>query len=85
MLINRRLRSLPGMGDFRRIADGGAVGPCDGIAITVGEVDIVGACFIVVQEAVDFATLVLEKVFHVIIFVIFGRDIGDGMHSRDAG
>ena len=77
--------SLPGRGDIYCIADGGAVGPCDGGAVTVSEIDIVTACFVVVQETVDFAAFVLEKIFHVIIFVIFGRYIGDGMLSRGAG
>ena len=70
---------------MRRIADGGAVGPCDGGAVTVGEIDIVAACFVMVEETVDFAAFMLEKIFHVIIFVIFGRCIGDRMHSRGAG
>lgn len=73
------------MGDICRIADGGTVGPSDGVSVTVGEIDIVAACFVMVQETVDFAAFMLEKIFHVIIFVIFGRYIGDGMHSRGAG
>lgn len=63
--------------DIRQRVDGGAVGPCDGAAITIGVIHVVGADVVVVPEAVDFTAFVLEKVFHIIIFVIFGRYSGD--------
>jgi hypothetical protein len=63
--------------DVSQRADGGAVGPGDDVAVAIGVIDVVGADAVVVFEAVDFATFVLEKIFHVIIFVIFGRYFGN--------
>ena len=71
-------------GDIRHRADGSAVGPGDDVAVAIGVVDVVRADAVVVLEAVDFAAFVFEKVFHVIIFVIFGRFFGDRVLG-DAG
>ena len=57
-------------GDIRHRADGAAVGPGNDVTVTIGIVDVIGADAVVVFEAVDFTTFVLEKVLHIIIFVI---------------
>ena len=69
--------SLPGWGDIRQRSDSGTIGTGDDTAVTVGIVDVIGSDAVVVLEAVDFTAFVLEKIFHVIIFIIFGRCFGD--------
>jgi hypothetical protein len=71
-------------GDISYCVDGGAVGPGNDAAVAICVIDVIGADTVMVFEAVDFTAFVLEKIFHVIILVVFGRDFGDRVLG-DAG
>jgi hypothetical protein len=71
-------------GDISHCVDGGAVGPGNDAAVAIGVIDIIGADAVMVFEAIDFAAFVLKKIFHVIIFVVFGWFLRDRVLG-DAG
>jgi hypothetical protein len=69
----------------RRVADGCTIGSGDGVTLTVCVVHIIVACFVVIPKAIDLTAIVLKKILHGIIFVIFGRFFGDGLPVSGAG